>query len=115
MFLRISSRDGRCGYGRPIALVDRDSGELIGSFRNAAGAMRAKVMIEQVAAFDQSLSAAELSWSRRLAKADTGHAITTGSGCRDSTCLSRSLATHWVRAGNLKGIETWSISTALMT
>jgi hypothetical protein len=60
MFLRISSRDGRCGYGRPIALVDRDSGELIGSFRNAAGAMRAKVMIEQVAAFDQSLSAAEL-------------------------------------------------------
>jgi hypothetical protein len=59
--LAISTHDGRCGWARPVALVDRgDNNKLISCHRSLADAMRARVLLEQVGNFARDISAEEL-------------------------------------------------------
>ena len=60
MFLRLSSRDGRCPYGKPIGLVDPFSGEFVAAFRNSARGTQAYALIERVSSYAQDLSAADI-------------------------------------------------------
>lgn len=60
MRLFLSTHDGRCSWGRPYALVDRDSGQLVGSFRSLADGKRAWVLLDQVHSYSRDLSATEL-------------------------------------------------------
>lgn len=56
--LRISTRDARTGYARPVALIDRATNDVVSCFRSLADATRAKILIEQIAV--RGFSAGEL-------------------------------------------------------
>lgn len=60
-WLRISSRDGRCGYALPIAVIDCDTNAIVSTHATHADALRAKVFLEQASAFARHLSPVELS------------------------------------------------------
>lgn len=60
MHFRISSKDGRCGHARPIALIDRDSNALISSYRNHADAAKAMYLMEAIAPYGYGMTAPEL-------------------------------------------------------
>ncbi len=59
MRLRISTRDRRCGFARPIALIDSETNSVVSCHRSLSDGMRAQVLIEQVN-LDRSFSAEEL-------------------------------------------------------
>jgi hypothetical protein len=48
--LRLSSRDRRAPMGRPVLLIDCDSGQPVESFRTHADAMRSQVLLTQAGA-----------------------------------------------------------------
>lgn len=60
MKLAISTRDGRCGWARPVALIDRDTNTVVSCHRSLADSMRARVLLEQVSNFARDFSADEL-------------------------------------------------------